>query len=57
MSIGPSRCGFPGLALPRLADLFDVNLLAGALAIAAIVLVQGAGVAESDPIPTARRPR
>ena len=49
VSIGTIPLGFPGLAVPALADLFDVNLLIGALAIAAIVLVQGAGVAESAP--------
>jgi SulP family sulfate permease len=51
VSIGSIPLGFPGLALPTVADLFDVNLLTGALAIAAIVLVQGAGVAESAPNP------
>ncbi len=51
VTIGTIPVGFPGVALPAVADLFDVNLLTGAVAIAAIVLVQGAGVAESAPNP------
>jgi SulP family sulfate permease len=40
-----------GLPLPALPDLsaFSLDLLAGAVAVAAIVLVQGAGVAEAAP--------
>jgi SulP family sulfate permease len=51
ISIGSIPVGFPGLALPAWRDLFDVDLIAGAAAIAAIILVQGAGVAESAPNP------
>ena len=40
-----------GVPLPHLPDLslLDVNLIVGALSVAAIVLVQGAGVAEAAP--------
>lgn len=51
ISIGSIPVGFPGLALPAWRDLFDIDLIAGAAAIAAIILVQGAGVAESAPNP------
>jgi SulP family sulfate permease len=51
LTIGSIPVGFPALALPPWRDLLDINLLAGALAIAAIILVQGAGVAESAPNP------
>ncbi|WP_395725358.1 SulP family inorganic anion transporter [Nakamurella sp.] len=51
ITIGSIPVGFPGLALPAWRDLFDVDLIAGAAAIAAIILVQGAGVAESAPNP------
>lgn len=46
--------GLPLPALPRLR-LVSLDLLAGAAAVAAIVLVQGAGVAESAPNPDGRR--
>lgn len=49
ITIGDIPVGFPGLALPAWRDLFDIDLIAGAAAIAAIILVQGAGVAESAP--------
>ena len=42
--------GLPPIALPDLSS-FNVELFIGALSIAAIVLVQGAGVAESAPNP------
>lgn len=42
--------GFPLPTIPSLG-LFSINLLTGALAVAAIVLVQGAGVAQSYPNP------
>ncbi|WP_420810936.1 SulP family inorganic anion transporter [Desertimonas flava] len=45
---GPIPSGFPSLAWPRLG-LLDGTLIGSAMAIAAIVLVQGAGVAESAP--------
>lgn len=51
ITIGSIPVGFPGLALPAWRDLFDIDLIAGAAAIAAIILVQGAGVAESAPNP------
>jgi sulfate permease, SulP family len=43
----------PGIPLPRLPDfgLLSFSLVTGALAVAAIVLVQGAGVAEAAPNP------
>jgi SulP family sulfate permease len=46
--------GLPMPTLPRLR-LLSLDLLAGAAAVAAIVLVQGAGVAESAPNPDRRR--
>jgi SulP family sulfate permease len=51
LSIGSIPVGFPALALPPWRDVLDIDLLAGAAAIAAIILVQGAGVAESAPNP------
>lgn len=42
--------GLPSPALPELA-LLDLSIVGGAIAIAAIVLVQGAGVAEAAPNP------
>ena len=47
-----------GLPLPPLPDspTFSVSLVTGALSVAAIVLIQGAGVAESAPNPTAPDP-
>lgn len=49
LTIGSIPVGFPPLVLPPWRDLFNFDLLAGAAAIAAIILVQGAGVAESAP--------
>ena len=46
--------GLPMPALPRLR-VVSIDLLFGAAAVAAIVLVQGAGVAESAPNPDRRR--
>lgn len=48
----------PGIPLPALPDvrLLSFSMVTGALAIAAIVLVQGAGVAESAPNPGNARP-
>lgn len=51
--------GIPrGVPLPHLPDfrLFSFSLVTGALAVAAIVLVQGAGVAEAAPNPGDARP-
>ncbi len=51
--------GIPrGIPLPHLPDvrLFSFSLVTGALAVAAIVLVQGAGVAEAAPNPGDARP-
>src|ERR1700730_16837277 len=47
-----------GIPLPHLPDfrLFSVSLVTGAVAIAAIVLVQGVGVAEAAPNPGDARP-
>jgi len=47
---GAIPTGLPPLALPHLSDL-SIGVVTGALAIAAIALVQGAGVAESTPNP------
>ena len=46
----------PGIPLPRLPDfgLVSLSLVTGALAVAAIVFVQGAGVAEAAPNPDGR---
>lgn len=46
--VGEIARGAPMPELPSLAD-FSLNLVSGALAVAAIVLVQGAGVAEAAP--------
>jgi SulP family sulfate permease len=46
--------GFPAPVLPRIGQ-FSLELLAGAFAVAAIVLVQGAGVAQSYPNPDRTR--
>lgn len=46
--IGAIPSGLPSPVLPGL-DVFTPGLVAGAFAVAAIVLVQGAGVAESTP--------
>ncbi|MEA1903298.1 MAG: SulP family inorganic anion transporter [Actinomycetota bacterium] len=46
--------GFPRIALPSLSYL-SPSLIVGAFAVAAIVLVQGAGVAESAPNPDRTR--
>jgi sulfate permease, SulP family len=46
--------GLPMPTLPHLAD-FSLSLLAGAVAVAALVLVQGAGVSEGAPNPDRSR--
>ncbi|ARU52524.1 hypothetical protein CBR64_14720 [Cellulosimicrobium cellulans] len=51
---GEIPAGLPSLALPDLG-VVSVDVAVGALAVAAIVLVQGAGVAESVPNPGGRR--
>ena len=51
---GDIPAGLPAPALPHLR-LLSLDLLAGAAAVAVIVLVQGAGVAESAPNPDGRR--
>lgn len=55
IAIGSIPVGFPGLTLPDWRDLVNVDLIAGAAAIAAIILVQGAGVAETAPNPDGSR--
>lgn len=45
---GPIPAGLPPLVLPHLSDL-SPTLVLGALSVAAIVLVQGSGVAEAAP--------
>ncbi len=52
--VGEIPSGLPLPALPHLAD-FSVSVLAGAFAVAALVLVQGAGVAEAAPNPDKTR--
>jgi SulP family sulfate permease len=52
--VGEIPSGLPMPALPHLAD-FSLSLLAGAFAVAALVLVQGAGVAEAAPNPDKTR--
>ncbi len=51
---GEIPSGLPAPALPHLSD-FSLSLLAGALAVTALVLVQGAGVSESAPNPDKSR--
>ncbi len=48
--VGAIPRGLPPLGLPQLSDL-SVGIITGAFAIAAIALVQGAGVAEAAPNP------
>ena len=48
--IGAIPSGLPPLVLPQLSDL-TVGVITGAFAIAAIALIQGAGVAEAAPNP------
>ena len=52
--IGDIPTGLPAPALPHLSDL-SFSLVAGAFAVAAVVLVQGAGVSESAPNPDRSR--
>jgi sulfate permease, SulP family len=52
--VGEITSGLPMPALPHLAD-FSLSLLAGAFAVAAVVLVQGAGVSEAAPNPDKSR--
>ena len=52
--VGEITRGFPVPGLPDLSQL-NLSLVSGALAVAAIVLVQGAGVAESAPNPDRSR--
>jgi SulP family sulfate permease len=54
--IGAIPSGLPPLVLPRISDL-SVDVITGALAIAAIALVQGAGVAEAAPNPDGKPSR
>ncbi len=51
--VGALPTGLPLPGLPRL-DLIDLSVVGGAFAVAAIVLVQGAGVAEAAPNPDGR---
>ena len=48
--VGAIPSGLPPLVLPRLSDL-TVGVISGAFAIAAIALIQGAGVSEAAPNP------
>lgn len=52
--VGDIPTGIPLPQLPQL-DQLSVSVISGALAVAAIVLVQGAGVAESSPNPDGSR--
>ncbi|GIM88683.1 SulP family inorganic anion transporter [Paractinoplanes toevensis] len=52
--VGEIPSGLPAPVLPHLAD-FSLSLLAGAFAVAALVLVQGAGVSEAAPNPDRSR--
>jgi sulfate permease, SulP family len=52
--VGEIPSGLPTPALPHLAD-FSFSLLAGAFAVTALVLVQGAGVSETAPNPDKSR--
>lgn len=52
--VGPIPTGLPAPYLPRLSDL-SFDLVTGAMAVAALVLIQGAGVAESAPNPDGSR--
>jgi SulP family sulfate permease len=52
-NVGAIPAGLPLPALPSLAPL-SLNLLTGALAVAAIILVQGAGVGQANPNPEGR---
>ncbi|WP_322919157.1 SulP family inorganic anion transporter [Nocardioides renjunii] len=52
--VGDIPRGLPLPALPRLGEL-SFDLLTGAFAVAALVLIQGAGVAESSPNPDGTR--
>jgi sulfate permease, SulP family len=51
---GDIPSGLPAPSLPHLAD-FSPGLLVGALAVAVVILVQGAGVSESAPNPDRTR--
>ena len=52
--VGEIPRGLPMPALPQLSEL-SVDLVSGALAVAALVLIQGAGVSESAPNPDGSR--
>jgi SulP family sulfate permease len=52
--VGAIPQGLPSPYLPHLSDL-SVSLVVGALSVAALVLIQGAGVAESAPNPDGTR--
>ena len=52
--VGAIPQGLPSPYLPHLSDL-SVSLVSGALSVAALVLIQGAGVAESAPNPDGTR--
>ena len=52
--VGAIPQGLPAPYLPHLSDL-SVSLVSGALSVAALVLIQGAGVAESAPNPDGTR--
>ena len=54
--VGAIPQGLPAPYLPHLSDL-SVSLVTGALSVAALVLIQGAGVAESAPNPDGTRRR
>ena len=52
--VGKIPQGLPSPYLPHLGD-FSLSLVSGAVAVAALVLIQGAGVAESAPNPDGTR--
>lgn len=52
--VGEIPQGLPMPALPRLSDL-SLGVVSGAVAVAALVLIQGAGVSEAAPNPDASR--
>lgn len=54
--VGEIPSGLPAPALPRLAELSS-DVVMGAFAVAALVLIQGAGVSESAPNPDGTRSR
>lgn len=54
--VGDLSGGLPALYLPAISDL-SVNVVSGAVSLAAVVLIQGAGVSQSVPNPDRSRRR